>query len=57
MNDLDYLRLSKPQKFVHSMKKMVCSLPGRLLAALKGLLMWFVHLFGNAGRFLKDLGK
>ena len=37
MNDLDYLRLSKPQKFVHRLQKLVCSLPARLLAALKGL--------------------
>ncbi len=56
MNDLDYLRLSKPQKFVHKLKAFFLSLPGKLLGALKGLLLWIAGLFKGIGRFLKDLG-
>ena len=55
MNDLDYLRLSKPQKFALKMKKFFAGLPARLLGALKGLLMWFVNLFKGIGSFICDL--
>ena len=57
MNDLDYLRLSKPQKFVHNLKKFFASLPKRVLGALKGLVMWFVGLFKKIGLFCADLVK
>lgn len=55
MNDLDYLRLSKPQKFLHELKKFFFSLPGKLAGALKGLLLWAVGLIRAIGRFLADL--
>ncbi len=55
MNDLDYLRLSKPQKFLHGLKKFFFGLPGKLAGALKGLLLWVTGLFKSIGRFLMDL--
>ncbi len=55
MNDLDYLKLSKPQKFLYNLKKFFASLPGRLLGLLKGFLGWFVGLFTGFGRFFADL--
>ncbi len=55
MNDLDYLRLSKPQKFLHGLKKFFFGLPGKLAGALKGLLLWAAGLFKSIGRFLMDL--
>ena len=55
MNDLDYLRLSKPQKFLHGLKKFFFGLPGKLAGALKGLLLWVAGLFKSIGRFLMDL--
>ncbi len=55
MNDLDYLRLSKPQKFLHGLKKFFFGLPGKLAGALKGLVLWAAGLFKSIGRFLMDL--
>ena len=55
MNVLDYLRLSKPQKFLHGLKTFFFGLPGKLLAALKELLLWVAGLFKSIGRFLADL--
>ena len=55
MNDLDYLRLSKPKQLAYSFKRFFISLPGRLLGALKGLVMWIAKLFRGAGKFLLDL--
>ena len=55
MNDLDYLRLSKPQKFLHGLKKFFFGLPGKLAGALKGLLLWAAGLVKSIGRFLADL--
>ncbi len=55
MNDLDYLRLSKPQKFVHKLKEFVVNLPRRLLQALKGLVMWIIGLFKSLGLGIADL--
>ena len=55
MNDLDYLKLSKPQKLVHKLKEFVVSLPQRLLQALKSLILWVVGLFKGLGRGIADL--
>ena len=55
MNDLDFLKLSKPQKFLFNLKKFLFSLPGRLLGAVKGLLMWIVGFFKGIGKICKDI--
>ena len=55
MNDLDFLRLSKPQKLLHKLKTAILGIPGKLLGSLKGLVMWFVNLFKGIGHFLADL--
>lgn len=55
MNDLDYLRLSKPQKLLYNLKKFFVNLPKGLLGALMGLVNWFVKLFKGVGRELYDL--
>ena len=55
MNDLDFLKLSKPQKFLFNLKKLLCSLPMRLLGAVKGLLLWVAGLFLGVGRIAKDI--
>ena len=55
MNDLDYLRLSKPARILHGLKSFFKNLPSRLLGGLKGLLMWIVGLFTGIGRFLGNL--
>ena len=55
MNDLDFLRLSKPQKFLHKLKLFFLSLPGKFLNALKGILMWVVNLFKGIGHTVKDI--
>ena len=47
MNDLDYLRLSKPARILHGLKSFFKNLPSRLLGGLKGLLMWIVGLFAG----------
>ncbi len=56
MNDLDYLKLSKPQKFVHGLKKFFLGLPKKLLEAVKGLLAWVVGLLAGVWKLLKDIG-
>ena len=55
MNDLDFLKLSKPQKFLFNLKKLLMSLPGRLLGALKGLVMFVVNFFKGIGNVAKDI--
>ena len=55
MNDLDFLKLSKPQKFLFNLKKFIFSLPGRLLGAVKGLLMFVVSFFKGIGNIVKDI--
>ena len=55
MNDLDFLKLSKPQKFLHNLKKFIVSIPGRLMAAIAGLVMWVVNLFKGIGKGIADL--
>ena len=55
MNDLDYLRLSKPQKLLHNLKTLILSLPQKLLGLLKGFVMFFVNIFKGVGKLLYDL--
>ncbi|MDD6143566.1 MAG: sugar ABC transporter permease [bacterium] len=57
MNDLDFLRLSKPQQFVQKLKRFFLSLPRKLAGALKGLVMRLVGLVRGLGSFLADLGR
>ena len=37
MNDLDFLKLSKPQKFLYNLKKLIFSIPGGIAGALEVL--------------------
>ena len=55
MNDLDFLKLSKPQKFLYNLKKLIFSLPGRFVGAVKGLLMWIVNLIRGVGAVIADI--
>ena len=55
MNDLDFLKLSKPQKFLFNLKKLLLSIPARLAGAVKGLLMWIVNFFKGIGNIGKDI--
>ena len=55
MNDLDYLRLSKPQKLVHKLKEFIVNLPRRLFQAIKNLLLWIVSMFKKLGQGIGDL--
>jgi len=55
MKDLDYLRLNKFQKILHNLKTFIFSLPGKLLNALKALVMMIVNIFKGTGRALYDL--
>jgi len=55
MNDLDFLKLSKPQKFLNNLKKFIMSIPGRFVGAIKGLLMWIVNFFKGIGNIGKDI--
>ena len=56
MNDLEYLRLSKPRKCAYRLKAFFCGLPAWLLGVLKGLVAGIANLFKSIGRFLADLG-
>ena len=49
MVDLDYLKLSKPQKMLHDLGQFFARLPGRIGGGLKGLAL-------AVGRCLKGLG-
>ena len=55
MNDLDYLKLRGFRKFAFNLKRFFVGLPGRMLGALKGLVMWVVNLIKGIGGFLGDL--
>ena len=49
MVDLDYLKMSKPQKFAHNCSRFFASLPGRIGGLFKGLGLWIVGLFKGLG--------
>ena len=55
MVDLDYLKMSKPQKFVHNCGRFFASLPGRIVGLFKGLGLWIVGLFKGLGLSIADL--
>ncbi len=55
MTDLEFLRLSGPQKFLHKLKAFFVNLPKAFGKALKGLLAWFVGIFTGIGSELKDI--
>ena len=55
MNDLDYLRLSKPRKLLHNLGKLLCSLPKRLWHMLVGIVMFFWKIIKGAGNTVKDV--
>ena len=49
MTDLEFLKLSKPQKLLHRLGAFFASIPGKLLNALKGLGTNIVKLFKGIG--------
>ena len=55
MVDLDYLKMSKPQKFAHNCSRFFASLPGRIGGLFKGLGLWIVGLFKGLGLSIADL--
>ncbi len=55
MTDLEFLRLSGPQKFLYKLRRFLVNLPKSILGALKGLVMWFVNLFKGVGNELYDI--
>ena len=55
MNDLDYLRLSKPQKLLHNLGKLLKSLPGRVGGFFLGIVMFFWKLIKGIGLTIADL--
>ena len=55
MVDLEYLKMSKPQKIGYDVTRFFKSLPGRIVGGLKGLAMFVVHLFRSLGLSIADL--
>lgn len=55
MTDLDFLRLSKPQKMLYKLRQFIMNIPKAILNAIKGLLMWFVNVFKGIGNELYDI--
>lgn len=55
MTDLEFLRLSGPQKFLHKLKMFFLNLPKALLNVIKGLFSWFVGIFKGVGNELCDI--
>ena len=55
MNDLDYLRKSKPQKRMHNAAKFFRGIPKALLGLLMGILNFFKGVFTGIGKGLKDI--
>lgn len=55
MNDLDYLRMSKPQKLLHNAAKFFRGIPGALLGLVMGILNFFKGIFVGIGKVLKDI--
>ena len=55
MTDLDYLKLSKPQKMLHDLGESIKSLPGRIGRAFAGLGLRIVKLFKSLGLNIADL--
>ena len=55
MADLDYLKLSKPQKLLHDIGRFFGSLPGRLGGGLKKLGLGIVGVFRGLALDIADL--
>ena len=55
MTDLEFLKLSGPQKKLYKLGAFFASIPGRLLGALKGLGKGITRLFLGFGNWLKTL--
>ena len=55
MTDLEFLRLSGPQKFLYKLRVFLKNLPKTILNAFKGLIAWFVGSFKGIGAELYDI--
>ena len=55
MVDLDYLKLSKPQKLLHDLGQFFVRLPGRIVGGLKGLVMAVANALKGLGLGIADL--
>jgi len=55
MVDLDYLKLSKPQKLLHDLGQFFVRLPGRIVGGLKGLVMVVANALKGLGLGIADL--
>ncbi len=55
MTDLEFLRLSGPQKFLHKLRQFLVNLPKAILNTFKALLTWCVNLFKGVGNELYDI--
>ena len=52
MTDLEFLRLSGPQKFLYKLRRFFVNLPKAILNFFKGILAWFVGVFKGVGNEL-----
>ena len=57
MTDLEFLRLSGPQKFLYKLRRFLVNLPKAILNFFKGILNWFVGIFTGVGRELYDIDR
>ena len=55
MVDLDYLKMSRPQKLVYNISGFFKHLPGRIVGGLKGLLFAIAALLKNLGLAVADV--
>ena len=55
MTDLDYLKLSKPQKMLVDLKRFFAALPGQIGNGLKNLVMFIVNFFKGIGLAIVDV--
>ena len=55
MTDLDYLKLSKPQKMIYDLKHFLSALPGKIWNGLKSLLLKIWNALKVLGHGIADL--
>ncbi len=55
MTDLDYLKLSKPQKMLVDLRRFLAALPGHIGNGLKNLVMFIVNFFKGIGLAIVDV--
>ena len=55
MTDLEFLRLSGPQKFLYKLRRFFVNLPKAILNFFKGILAGFVGVFKGVGNELYDI--